>query len=432
MSAIEVLPATAETHPAPSTAGRSGARCRFCDAPLRHTFVDLGMSPLCESYVSEERLNEMEPFYPLHVLVCERCFLVQLQEYVSGEAIFSEYAYFSSYSDSWLDHCRRYTEQMVERFGFGSDSFVVEVASNDGYLLQYFVERGVPALGIEPAANVARAAALRGVPTLVDFFGRRLAAELAAQGKRADLLLGNNVLAQVSDLNDFVAGLKLLLAPRGILTIEFPHLVRLVEENQFDTIYHEHFSYFSFLTAGEIFAAHGITLFDVEELPTHGGSLRIYGRHAEDHSRPVSERARELARREEELGLRRLDYYSGFSERVKETKRKLLEFLIAARRAGRTVVGYGAPGKGNTLLNYCGIRTDFLDYTVDRNPYKQGKYLPGTHIPIHAPERIDETKPDYVLILPWNLKDEIMAQMAHIRDWGGRFLVPIPEAVVHP
>jgi hypothetical protein len=432
MSAIEVPSATTETRPVAPPAGRTGARCRFCEAPLRHTFVDLGLSPLCESYVPEERLDAMEAFYPLHVRVCERCFLVQLQEYVSGEAIFTEYAYFSSYSDSWLEHCRRYTARMVERFGLGAGSFVVEVASNDGYLLQYFVERGIPALGIEPAANVARAAVGRGVPTRVDFFGRRLAAELVAEGKRADLLVGNNVLAQVHDLNDFVAGLKLLLAPRGILTLEFPHLVRLVEENQFDTIYHEHFSYFSFLTAGEVFAAHGITLFDVEELPTHGGSLRIYGRHVEDTSRPVTARASELACREERLGIRRLDYYGGFSERVKETKRRLLEFLIGARRAGKTVVGYGAPGKGNTLLNYCGIRTDFVDFTVDRNPYKQGKYLPGTRIPIHPPERIEAMRPDFVLILPWNLKDEIMAQMAHIRDWGGRFVVPIPEATVYP
>jgi hypothetical protein len=407
-------------------------RCRFCGAPLEHTFVDLGMSPLCESYISQEQLNEMEPFYPLHVFVCGRCYLVQLQEYVSGEEIFREYAYFSSYSTSWLEHCRRYCDHVVSRFGLGPRSQVIEVASNDGYALQYFVERGIPSLGIEPAANVARVAIEKGIPTRVEFFGRELARRLVAEGYRADLLFGKNVLAQVHDLNDFVGGLKILLAPGGVITVEFPHLERLVEENQFDTIYHEHFSYFSFLVAQSIFAAHGLTLFDVEELPTHGGSLRIYARHAEDRSKPVSENVRALAERERAAGVLGLDYYRSFAERVKETKRQLLEFLIRARREGKTVVGYGAPGKGNTLLNYCGIRTDFLDYTVDRNPYKQGKYLPGTHIPIYAPEKIDETHPDYVLILPWNLKEEIMAQMAHIREWGGQFVVPIPATTVYP
>src|SRR5690606_6235767 len=402
-------------------------RCRFCGAPLEHTFVDLGMSPLCESYLLQEQLNQMEPFYPLHVFVCGRCYLVQLQEYVSGEEIFSEYAYFSSYSTSWLEHCRQYCDHVVSRFGLGPDSRVIEVASNDGYALQYFVQRGIPSLGIEPAANGARVAIEKGIPTRIEFFGRALARRLGAGGHRADLLFGKNVLAQVHDLNDFVGGLKILLAPQGVITIEFPHLSRLVEENQFDTIYHEHFSYFSFLSAKTIFAAHGLTLFDVEELPTHGGSLRIYARHTEDESRPVTQRALELERRETEEGVGTLDYYRSFDEQVKETKRKLLDFLIQARREGKTVVGYGAPGKGNTLLNYCGIRTDFLDYTVDRNPYKHGRYTPGTHIPIFPPSRIDETKPDYVLILPWNLKDEIMAQMAHIRDWGGRFVVPIPE-----
>ena len=407
-------------------------RCRFCGAPLEHTFVDLGMSPLCESYLSQEQLNKMESFYPLHVFVCGRCYLVQLQEYVSGEEIFSEYAYFSSYSTSWLDHCRRYCEHVVSRFGLGPRSQVIEVASNDGYALQYFVERGIPSLGIEPAANVARVAIEKGIPTRIEFFGRASARRLVAEGYRADLLFGKNVLAQVHDLNDFVGGLKILLAPGGVITIEFPHLERLVEENQFDTIYHEHFSYFSFLVVQTIFAAHGLTLFDVEELPTHGGSLRIYARHAEDRSKPVSENVRALAERERAAGVLSLDYYRSFAERVKETKRALLDFLIQVRRQGKTVVGYGAPGKGNTLLNYCGIRTDFLDYTVDRNPYKQGKYLPGTHIPIYAPEKIDETRPDYVLILPWNLKDEIMAQMAHIREWGGQFVVPIPTTTVYP
>ena len=389
------------------------------------------MSPLCESYLAVEQLNQMEPFYPLHVYVCEQCFLVQLEEFVSPEHIFTEYAYFSSYADSWLQHAKAYTDLMVERFNLDRNSQVVEVASNDGYLLQYFVQKDIPALGIEPARNVAKVAAEKGVPTLVEFFGVDCANRLAAQGKRTDLLLGNNVLAQVPDLNDFVAGLKILLKPQGVITIEFPHLMRLVAENQFDTIYHEHFSYFSFITAEKIFATHGLTLFDVDELTTHGGSLRLYARHSEDTSQPISPRVIELRRWEQEAGLTGMDYYAAFGEQVKETKRKLLEFLIQARRAGKSVVGYGAPGKGNTLLNYCGIRSDFLDYTVDRNPYKQGKFLPGTHIPIYPPDRIGETQPDYLLILPWNFKDEIMQQMAFIRNWGGQFVVPIPEVKVY-
>ena len=416
--------------PVPSPPPSDG--CRFCGASLRQVVTDLGMSPLCESYLRADQLNAMEPFYPLVVFVCERCFLVQLQEYVSGEAIFRDYAYFSSYSDSWLDHCRRYTEQMIAQLGLDRTSFVIEVASNDGYLLQYFVKGGVPCLGIEPARNVAEVAMAKGVPTLAEFHGVALATQLAREGKQADLVLGNNVLAQVHDLNDFVAGLKILLKPAGTVTIEFPHLMRLVEENQFDTIYHEHFSYFSWLTAEAVFAAHGLTLFDVEELPTHGGSLRIYARHTEDTTRPLTERALALREREREAGVWSLEYYTAFDERVKETKRKLLDFLIRARRAGKQVVGYGAPGKGNTLLNYCGIRSDFLSYTVDRSPHKQGKFLPGTHIPIHPPERIFETRPDYVLILPWNLKDEIARQLAGVGEWGGRLVVPIPEATVLP
>jgi hypothetical protein len=407
------------------------ASCRFCGTKLEQTFVDLGMSPLCESFLPSEHLNQMEPFYPLHVQVCGSCFLVQLEAYVTPEHIFSDYAYFSSYSDSWLAHAKRYTDLMVERFGIGAKSFVVELASNDGYLLQYFVEKKVPVLGIEPAANVAEVAIKKGVPTVVEFFGRESARELAASGKKADLLLGNNVLAQVPDLNDFVAGMKLLLAPAGVITMEFPHLQRLMTENQFDTIYHEHFSYFSFVTAEKIFAAHGLTLFDVEELSTHGGSLRIYGRHKEDSSKPVTERVNELRKREVDAGYLRLDTYSRFAEQVKETKRKLLEFLIQAKRNGKKIAGYGAPGKGNTLLNYCAIRTDFLDYTVDRNPYKHGRFLPGTHVPIYSPDRIRETKPDFLLILPWNLKDEIIKQNAFIREWGGKFVVPIPEVQVH-
>jgi hypothetical protein len=389
------------------------------------------MSPLCESFLAPEQLNQGESFYPLHAYVCENCFLVQLEEYVSPENIFTEYAYFSSYADTWLEHCRNYTELVSNRFGLDQDSFVVEVASNDGYLLQYFVQKGIPVLGIEPARNVAKVAIEKGVPTLTEFFGRELATRLCKEGKQANLIAGNNVLAQVPDINDFVGGLKILLKPQGVITIEFPHLLNLVEQNQFDTMYHEHFSYFSFITAEKIFAAHGLTLFDVEELPTHGGSLRIYACHADDESKPRTERAVAMNERELHAGMTKMEYYSAFGENVKETKRKLLGFLINARRDGKTIVGYGAPGKGNTLLNYCGIRTDFLDYTVDRNPYKHGKFLPGTHIPIYTPEKISETKPDYILILPWNFKDEIMAQMAHVKEWGAKFVVPIPELRIY-
>jgi SAM-dependent methyltransferase len=405
-------------------------KCRLCSEPLRYTFVDLGMSPLCESYVAVEQLNQMEPFYPLHALVCEHCFLVQLGDYVTADHIYSEYAYFSSYSDSWLQHAREYVEMITDRLRLGPQSLVIELASNDGYLLQNFVKKAIPVLGIDPAANIAPHAIRKGVPTLVRFFGVETAREVLAQGKQADLLLGNNVLAHVPALNDFVAGMKLLLKPGGVITMEFPHLLRLMEGNQFDTIYHEHFSYFSFLAAERTFARHALTIFDVEEIPTHGGSLRIYARHADDGAKVVGPKVIELRQRERDLGFERLETYDQFGEQVKETKRKLLEFLISARRAGKTVAGYGAPGKGNTLLNYCGIRTDFLAYTVDRNPYKQGRFLPGTHIPIFAPEKILETKPDYVLILPWNLKDEISRQLAYIREWGGRFVVPIPQAEV--
>lgn len=406
------------------------ASCRFCGSALRHTFTDLGMSPPCESFLSADQLNQMEPFYPLHVFVCDHCFLVQLQEYLSPEHIFTEYAYFSSYSDSWLAHAKAYTQLMVERFQLGQDSLAVELASNDGYLLQYFLEQGVPVLGIEPAANVAREASKKGIPTLVKFFGQELAAEMVRDGVQADLIVGNNVLAQVPDVRSFVAGMKTLLKPQGVITLEFPHLMRLMEGNQFDTIYHEHFSYFSFLTTMKIMAGFGLTVFDVEELPTHGGSLRVYAGHAEDTSHTVCERVRELAEREERAGFTRLETYFSFDEQVKESKRKIMAFLIEAKRAGKSIAGYGAPGKGNTLLNYCGIRTDFLDYTVDRNPYKHGKFLPGTHIPIFAPQKIRETRPDYVLILPWNLKKEIREQLSYIREWGGKFVVPIPEVEV--
>lgn len=406
--------------------------CRFCGTTLENTFVDLGMSPLCESYLTPEQLNEMEPFYPLHVYVCDRCFLVQLLEYVNPQEIFSEYAYFSSYSDSWLQHAKSYTEKMIERFGLHSSSQVVEIASNDGYLLQYFVAQKIPVLGIEPAANVANVATNKGIPTLVKFFGEETARELIIKGKQADLILGNNVLAHVPELNDFVKGIKVLLKPEGVITMEFPHLMRLIEENQFDTIYHEHFCYFSFITVEKVFAAHGLTIFDVEELSTHGGSLRIYGCHIEDKSKETSQQVKELKAREEAAGFNNIENYFSFSKKVEETKFKLLEFLIAAKRKGKSIAGYGAPGKGNTLLNYCGIRTDFIDYTVDRNPYKQGKLLPGTHIPIFHPDKIKETQPDYLLILPWNLKNEVMAQMSYVRDWGCQFVVPIPHVNIYP
>jgi SAM-dependent methyltransferase len=405
--------------------------CRFCATPLRHVFVDLGMSPLCQRHVRPDELGQMEPFFPLLAFVCERCFLVQLEEIVAPNEIFREdYAYFSSYSDSWLEHARRYCDAMVERFGLGADSHVVELASNDGYLLQWFAQRGMRVLGIEPSANVAAEAVKKGVPSLVRFFGRDTARHVLERHGPADLMAGNNVLAHVPDLNDFVGGAKLLLAPRGVLTMEFPHLLRLVEGNQFDTIYHEHFSYLSFGTVEEIFAHHGLTLFDVEELPTHGGSLRIYARHAEHGGLEVGPRVAELRARELAAGMRTLDYYRRFGEQVADTKRKLLRFLIEAKAAGKRVVGYGAPGKGNTLLNYCGIRGDFVDFTVDRSPHKQGNFLPGTRIPIRAPEAIRAARPDYVLILPWNLKDEIVRQMGFIREWGGRFVVPIPEVRV--
>jgi hypothetical protein len=401
--------------------------CRFCDAPLRQTFVDLGMSPLCQTHIEPDKLEQMEPFYPLHAYVCEKCFLVQLQEFVTPDEIFSEYAYFSSYSSSWVEHARRYASLMVEKFGLNSQSMVMEIASNDGYLLQHFVASGIGVLGIEPAANVAKAAIAKGIPTTIRFFGRSSAAEIAAEHGRPDLLLGNNVLAHVPDINDFVGGMKILLAPHGVITMEFPHLLRLMAENQFDTIYHEHFSYLSFVTVERIFAHHGLTLFDVEELSTHGGSLRIYGRHESNEALPVSEYVNELRQREIDQGFLDPESYRGFDARVQATKRKLLAFLIEAKGQGKKIVGYGAPGKGNTLLNYCGIRTDFLDFTVDANPYKQGKYTPGTRIPILAPDSIREARPDYVLILPWNLKDEICAQASYIREWGGKFIVPIPE-----
>jgi SAM-dependent methyltransferase len=408
------------------------SQCRSCGTTLAHTFVDLGMSPLANSYIKPEQRSRMEPFYPLHVYVCSACLLVQLEQFSSPHDIFSDYAYFSSFSDSWLAHAKRYVDMIADRFQLGRDSKVVEIASNDGYLLQNFVARGVPVLGVEPAANVAEVAKQKGVNTTVAFFGEKTACGLVADGWGADLIIGNNVLAHVPDLNDFVKGLKVLLKPTGLITMEFPHLVQLMEQNQFDTVYHEHFSYFSFLAVEKVFARHGMTLFDVEELPTHGGSLRIYARHAQDSSKPIGARAQDLKAREEKAGFGRLDHYLSFGPQVEATKRKLLSFLIAAKQEGKRVVGYGAPAKGNTLLNYCGVRTDFIDYTVDRSPHKQGHFLPGVHIPIHSPERVRETRPDYLLILPWNLREEVMEQMAFIRDWGGKFVVPIPEVKVYP
>lgn len=411
----------------------SESHCRFCQTPLEHSVVDLGMSPLCQKHVKPEQANDMEKFYPLHAFVCHNCWLMQLEEFATPDEIFADdYAYFSSYSDSWLAHAKKYTEMMIDRFAFDQDRLVVELASNDGYLLQWFHQKGIPVLGVEPAANVAAVAREKGIRSEVRFFGRQSAEDLSREYGQANLLLGNNVLAHVPDINDFVSGMKIMLAPGGVLTMEFPHLQKLIEENQFDTIYHEHFSYLSFVAVNRIFAHHGLTLFDVEELPTHGGSLRIFGRHTDDESKPILPGVQALLQRERELGFESLEYYAAFAEKVKQTKRKLLSFLIDAKREGKTVVGYGAPGKGNTLLNYCGIRTDFLDYTVDRSPHKQGNFLPGTHIPIYAPDKIRETQPDYVLILPWNLKKEISQQMAYIREWGGQFVVPIPETTVLP
>jgi SAM-dependent methyltransferase len=406
-------------------------RCRFCDTDLQYIFVDLGMSPLCESFLTAEQLNQMEPFYPLHVYVCEECFLVQLEEYVSPKEIFSDYAYFSSYSDSWLAHAKAYTDLVTQRFNLNKRSRVVELASNDGYLLQYFMEKGIPVLGIEPAANVAAVALAKGIPSLVEFFGQKLAQELVDKDQRADLIIGNNVLAQVSNINDFVKGIKMLLKESGVLTIEFPHLMRLIEGNQLDTIYHEHYSYYSLFSVQAIFSAHELMIFDVEELPSHGGSLRIYACHKEDGSKPVGQRVIQLRDTEETNGYNSLEVYRAFAEKAKETKCKILEFLITAKREEKSVAGYGAPGKGNTLLNYCGIRSDFIDYTVDRNPNKQGKFLPGTHIPIFTVDKIRQTRPDYLFILPWNLKDEIIKQMSYIRDWGGRFVVPIPDIKIY-
>ncbi len=427
---VQLIDTSREIVEAPHEAGLpAAARCRLCGSHLEHVFVDLGSSPLCQTVIAPEQLDEMEPHFPLHVLVCGDCFLVQLREYVSPENIFREYAYFSSYSTSWVAHAKAYCEMIQQRLGLGAGSLVVEIASNDGYLLQHFLPLGVPVLGVEPAANVAKVAIDKGIPTWVDFFGFELAGKLAAAGKQADLIVGNNVLAQVPQLNDFVSGLARLLKPEGVITLEFPHLERLMAENQFDTIYHEHFSYFSLVTIERLAARHGLRLIDVEELPTHGGSLRVYLAHA-GSARPTAGSVPDLLARERHLGFHDIATYASFAEQVRRTKRRLLSFLIEAKNAGKTICGYGAPGKGNTLLNYCGIGPDFLDFTVDRNPYKQGHFTPGMRIPIHPVDAIDAARPDYILILPWNLKDEIVQQMRHVAEWGAKFIVPIPEVTV--
>ncbi len=425
------MPITSTTTISENATARAAARaCRFCGAELKRTFVDLGMSPLCETYPSGAELSRGEKYYPLHVFVCDQCWLVQLEEFESPESIFSDYPYFASFSDSWLRHCEKYCVEMQRRFGLGKNSFVAETASNDGYLLQYFVHAGVPVLGIEPAANVAKAAIEKGVPTLVRFFGVEVAQELSNEGRNADLVIGNNVLAQVPDLNDFVEGLRILLKPDGVLTLEFPHLLRMIERNEFDTIYHEHFSYFSLLTTVKIMRTHGLRVFDVEELSSHGGSLRVFACREETNRHRLEANVSRVLGDEEKAGLSNVDGYKGFARQAKETKFALVEFLIRAARDGKSVVGYGAPGKSATLLHYCGVGKDLMEYTVDRSPHKQGRYLPGTHIPIYEPDRIRETRPDYVVILPWNLQNEIVMQMQYIREWGGKFVVPIPMLTI--
>jgi SAM-dependent methyltransferase len=398
---------------------------------LTEVFADLAASPLANSYLSTDQMVQMEPYYPLCTYVCTSCFLVQLPEFETARAIFSDYAYFSSFSDSWLQHAKKYVAMMVDRFKLDRSCQVVEIASNDGYLLQYFKEREIPILGVEPAENVAEAAVAAQIPTLVKFFSKSTARQMVADGQAADLLIGNNVLAHVPDLNDFVAGIKIVLKPDGLFTMEFPHLLRLMDENQFDTIYHEHFSYYSFLTVNNVFKAHGLEIFDVEQIPTHGGSLRIFGCHAGQGRYTVTERADTLLADERARGLDVVETYRKFNDQVGKTKQKILKFMVEVVEQGRSIVGYGAPAKGNTLLNFCGIRADMLPYTVDRNPRKQNHYLPGTRIPIFAPEKIFEEKPDYVLILPWNIKEEIMAQMEKVRSWGGRFVTFIPTVQVH-
>ena len=405
--------------------------CRFCGSELNQNFVDLGMSPLSNSYLNAEQINQKEPFYPLHVFVCNNCLLVQLEEFESPQNIFTNYAYFSSYSKTWLDHAQEYVNMMISRFGFDEKSQIIEIASNDGYLLQYFKEKKIPILGIEPAVNVGEIAEKKGIPTIFKFFGTETAKKLANSDKKADLLLGNNVLAHVPNLNDFVKGLKILLKPNGVITMEFPHLLQLIQQNQFDTIYHEHFSYFSFLVVQKIFSSHQLTIFDVDEISTHGGSLRIYAKHEENQELKVSENILKLIKKEYEFGLDKIITYSNFQKKVELLKQQICKFFISIKKEGKTIIGYGAPAKGNTLLNYCEIGNEVINYTVDKNPHKQGLFLPGTHIPIESPEKIKITKPDYILILPWNLKDEIIQQIDFIREWGGKFVTVIPEVRIY-
>lgn len=405
--------------------------CRFCHTRLSHTILDLGMSPVANNYISLSEKSESETFYPLHIDVCTNCWLVQLPQYVSKEKLFSgNYAYFSSYSTSWLTHAQKYVGMMIKKNRFDKNKLVIEIASNDGYLLQYFKKAGVRILGIEPAKNTAAVAKKKGIPTITKFFGMQTARELVNRSLKADLLIGNNVLAHVPDLNDFVAGMKIILRPKGIITLEFPHLLQLIRGNQFDTIYHEHFSYFSFLTVNKVFTSHGLTLFDVEEIPTHGGSLRIYGRHFENGEHPLTERVDRLLRKEIAFGINSLETYRRFAENVKNTKRSFLSFLIDAKNRGKTIAGFGAPAKGTTFLNYCGIRTDFLDYTVDANPNKQNHFLPGVRIPVFSPQKIRQTKPDFVVILPWNIKSEIMEKLRFIQKWRGKFVTAIPKITI--
>jgi len=407
------------------------SKCRFCNAELSKIFVDLGKTPLANSFLNENNVNKDETIYPLRAFVCEKCFLVQLEEYEKPQNIFSDYAYFSSYSETWLDHAKDYVKMMLKRFKINQKSQVVEIASNDGYLLQYFKKKGSHILGIEPATNVAKVAKKKGIPTLVEFFGTATAKRLVEKGMQADLIVGNNVLAHVPNLNDFVKGLQILLKPNGIITMEFPHLLKLIQYNQFDTIYHEHFSYFSLLTVQKIFSFHGMTIFDVEELTTHGGSLRIFAKHEENATHPIDKKVKTIIKNEEEFGLGSISTYESFSDRAKNVKKNLLDFITTKKKEGKMIVCYGAPAKGNTLLNYCGINSAYINYTVDRSPHKQGLYLPGTHIPIKNPEKIRETKPDFILILPWNLKEEIMSQLDYVHSWNCKFVVPIPEVMIY-
>jgi hypothetical protein len=406
-------------------------QCRFCKTELQHVFIDLVNSPASNSFLTKEQLNEPETFYPLKVFTCHKCFLVQVDEYKKSDAIFnSDYVYFSSYSISWLQHAKKYTELMRQRFGYNEKSLVIEVASNDGYLLQYFKEAGVPVLGIEPTANTAAVAIGKGIESITEFFGVDLAKQLASKGTKANLLLGNNVLAHVPDIVDFVGGMKIILAEDGVVTMEFPHLLQLIQNSQFDTIYHEHFSYLSFYTVKQIFESQGLELFDVDELSTHGGSLRIYAKHKEDNSKTISKNVQALIDKEIQNGLTDIAAYSNFTEKAMKVKLDLLEFLINQSRAKKKVAAYGAAAKGNTLLNFCGVKNDLIDFVVDANPHKQGKYLPASHIPVLNEEFLKDAKPDYVIILPWNLKDEIVKQLDYIKSWNGKFVIPVPSLQV--